>query len=153
MDKRHYLISLVATNNNFKRICRSLTESYPDDLFQEMCEQILTMPEAKLPEERYLNFWYYCVAKNKMGRLGQFGRLVNREVVTDFQGIDIDLIFEDETNNDLEMCEDAMLSLNEFENRVALLYAKLGNMKKVQQETGVSYSALRYVKEKIKTLR
>ena len=153
MNQRHELISLIATNNNFRRICKSLTDSYPDDLFQEVCEQILIMPEEKLPTEKYLNFWFYCVAKNKMGRLGQFGRLVNREVVTDFQSIDIDLIDEEATDTELETCEDVMLTLSEFENRVALLYAKHGNMKKVQRETEISYSALRYVKDKINSLR
>jgi hypothetical protein len=46
-----------------------------------------------------------------------------------------------------------MLNLSEFENRVVLLYNQLGDMKKVQRATGISYSALRMVKEKIKQLQ
>jgi hypothetical protein len=45
-----------------------------------------------------------------------------------------------------------MFSLSEFENRIVLLYNELGDMKKVQRATGISYSALRAVKEKIKKI-
>jgi hypothetical protein len=42
-----------------------------------------------------------------------------------------------------------MLNLTEFENRIVLLYNELGNMKAVQRATGISYSALRAVKNKL----
>jgi hypothetical protein len=43
-----------------------------------------------------------------------------------------------------------MISLNEFENRIILLYNQIGDIKKVQRLKGIIYSALRSVKEKIK---
>jgi hypothetical protein len=49
--------------------------------------------------------------------------------------------------------EDLLMDLPEFENRVILLYNELGNMSKVQRMTGISYSALRMVKEKMKNIR
>ena len=49
--------------------------------------------------------------------------------------------------------EDLLMELSEFENRIILLYNELGNMRKVQRITGISYSALRMVKEKLKNIR
>lgn len=53
----------------------------------------------------------------------------------------------------LKLAQNIMLNLGEFENRIIMLYMKYKNMKAVQRETGISYSALRSVKEKIKTIR
>jgi DNA-binding CsgD family transcriptional regulator len=43
-----------------------------------------------------------------------------------------------------------MLGCSEFENRIVLLYAEHKSMRKISKITGISYSALRSVKEKIK---
>ena len=58
-----------------------------------------------------------------------------------------------EREDDYTKVENFMLDLPEFENRVILLYNELGNMRKVQRATGISYSALRMVKEKLKNIR
>lgn len=60
---------------------------------------------------------------------------------------------EDVQKDEYVPAEDLLMDLPEFENRVVLLYNELGNMRKVQRATGISYSALRKVKEKLKQQR
>ena len=81
-----------------------------------------------------------------MSKRGKLGQIVLR------QEHELDLVATPELNNERLMreAEKFMLSLNEFENRIVLLYNHFGNMKEVQRETGISYSALRAVKDKLK---
>lgn len=146
---REQLIQHIANNPNYRQMCRKISVSYADDIFQEVCCEILTMPENRLPDFKYLNFWFYRVASNMFTCHGVLGKVIHKPTVD---------IPENETNEltHEEMIKEAerfMFSLDEFENRVILLYNQLGDMKKVQRATGISYSALRTVKEKMKQLK
>lgn len=152
MCKRTELIGIVVSDIAFKNICKKVSASYSDDIYQHVCEKILTIPENRLPDHGYLKFWFYNVAKNSISKTGEMGKALFREVATDRPIGSIDQSSK-QTDRDLKVCESIMLSLTEFENRIALLYVELGDMKAVQRQTGISYSALRQVKEKIKTLR
>jgi hypothetical protein len=57
---------------------------------------------------------------------------------------------EDSFDIKIKQIEAFLLGLNEFENRIVLLYAQYKSMRKISQMSGISYSALRAVKEKIK---
>ena len=149
---RYQLIEKIISNNEYKRICVSISRDFADDLYQEVCEQILTIKEERLPSEQHLPIWFYCVAKNTISKNGKIGKLFCKE--SDIPIEKIHLIEIETTEADsLTTVEEYMLRMSEFENRITLLYTKLGNMKKVQKETGISYSALRSVKEKLKKIR
>jgi DNA-directed RNA polymerase specialized sigma24 family protein len=143
---RDELLKIVVSDSNFKRICYKINLSYAEDIYQETCVELLTIPEHRLPEPKYLNFWFYRVAFNIMSKRGKLGSIVLKNEH------ELDLGGESEMSNERLMreAERFMLSLNEFENRVVLLYNELGDMKKVQRATGISYSALRAVREKLK---
>lgn len=147
------MISVITGNPSYQRLCKRVNASYADDIFQEVCSLILLLPEEKLPEETKLPFWFYRAAHNIMAPHGSLGYMVSREEVrADFEGIGNSFRNnEHESESMIKEAERFMLSLNEFENRVILLYNQLGDMKKVQRATGISYSALRSVKEKLKT--
>jgi DNA-directed RNA polymerase specialized sigma24 family protein len=149
---RHQLIEKIISNSNYKRICVSISRDFADDLFQEVCEQILTIKEERLPSEQHLPIWFYCVAKNTISKNGKIGKLFSKEYDIPIEKLHLIEIETTETDS-LNTVEDIMLSMSEFENRITILYTKLGNMKKVQKETGISYSALRSVKEKLKNIR
>jgi len=130
-------------------MCRKISISYADDIYQEVIYELLSMPENRLPDLKYLNFWFYRVAFNVFSSRGNLGKVIHRQKVN---------IPESSTNelNHEQMIREAerfMFSLDEFENRVILLYNELGDMKKVQRATGISYSALRTVKDKMKCLK
>ena len=175
IPQRKILINLATSKPDYIRLCKRINKNYAEDIFQEVCEQILTMPVARLPEVSYFNFWFYRVAFNIMSNRGKLGSVVcNGYEVEESVKLE-DTSYEGRNNHDfhkhksdripvpqeadfsgvdlLKEAEEFMLSLPEFENRIILLYAKLGDMKKVQRETGISYSALRYVKEKMKKVR
>lgn len=149
---RYDIVNIIVSNNAYKRMCISINKSYSDDLFQEVCEQVLTMPTERLPSETHLPFWFYCVAKNTISKNGKLGKLFCKEYDIPIEKLHLIEIETTETDS-LNTVEDIMLSMSEFENRITILYTKLGNMKKVQKETGISYSALRSVKEKLKKIR
>jgi hypothetical protein len=110
------------------------------------------MPVERLPTKEYLQFWFYCTARNIISQNGKLGKLISKDFPTDIQFE----IIEEEQNCELKFeldiknIEDFLLSLNEFENRIIILYSEHKSMRKISQLTGISYSALRSVKEKIK---
>ena len=119
---------------------------YFDDLFQEVAIVLLTIDSAKLPQPSYFNFWFYRVALN----------INNNSKRGIIQTIHLDELYKEpieDSNNMFEDYKEAevfMLDLPEFDNRVMHLYNKLGNMKRVENETGISYSVLRRVKDRLK---
>ena len=130
-------------------MCNKITHNYNDDLYQEVCYHILTMPEDRLPEPNYLRFWFYRVAYSTMTKYGTLGRIIHKPIVKIAHEQSNELANEEA----IREAEKFMLSLSEFENRVVILFNELGDMKKVEKATGISYSALRAVKEKLKTFR
>jgi len=141
------LIEIILKDVSYINICKKINFSYAEDIYQEVIEQLLIMPTDRLPTIQHLPFWFYCVAKNTISRNGKLGKIVNRKLadITTIESFKY-------TEVEIKKVEQFMFSLNEFENRVVLLYNELGDMKKVQRATGISYSALRSVKEKIKKI-
>jgi DNA-directed RNA polymerase specialized sigma24 family protein len=154
MERRTEIINQIVNNSNYVKTCKNIAGGYHKDVYQEVCEQVLIMPIERLPKDSYLPFWFYCVARNVYSKHGKIGKIINKEIVIDFTDNRLTELIEDEIeSNTFADCEDIMLSLSEFENRIVLLYAKHGSMKEVEKETGISYSALRKVKDKIKGFR
>ena len=148
---RQQLIDIATTKPDFKLLCKKINTKHGDDIFQEVCLHILEMPEDKLPQLQYFNFWFYRVAYNMISLTGSLGKVLFRKEVElkEIASI-LDNTNERSEEDEIKKAEMYMLDLPEFENRILLLYNELGNMKKVQKHTGVSYSALRYVKDKLK---
>lgn len=143
---RKALIDKVISDANYKKICQRINYQYADDIYQEVCCELLTMDESRLPELSYLNFWFYRVALNVISRHGQLGKYIHKR-----EQLILSSRYDELTKEQLmKEAERFMLSLSEFENRIILLYNQYGSMKEVQRITGVSYSALRSVKELIK---
>ena len=143
---RFYLVDIIVSDNSYKEMCYKINTHYAEDIYQETICEILTIPDERLPDLNYLKFWFYRVAFNVISRNGKLGKIVLREVIEFDIYTPSEIIKEQMTRE----AEQFMLSLNEFENRIILLYNQYGDMKKVQRLTGISYSALRAVKEKIK---
>jgi hypothetical protein len=141
------LIEIILNDASYLNTCKKINFSYYEDIYHEVIEQLLTMPPERLPSIQHLPFWFYCVAKNIISRNGKLGKIVNRELcdITTIESFKY-------TEVEIKKVEEFMFSLSEFENRIVLLYNELGDMKKVQRATGISYSALRAVKEKIKKI-
>jgi DNA-directed RNA polymerase specialized sigma24 family protein len=139
-------VDIIVSDKSFKEMCYKINKHYAEDIYQETICEILTIADERLPDLNYLKFWFYRVAFNVMSRNGKLGKIVLREV------IEFDIYTPSELSKEImtREAEQFMLSLNEFENRIILLYNQFGDMKKVQRLTGISYSALRAVKEKIK---
>lgn len=149
MNNREAIINRVTTEKNFKEICQKINANYAEDIFQEVCCEILEMPEHRLPDMKFLNFWFYRVAFNIFSKRGKLGSIIHKPKLD----VRIFETSERDKENIIKEAEKFMLNLSEFENRVVLLYNELGDMKKVQRATGISYSALRMVKEKMKQLQ
>lgn len=143
---RLYLVDIIISDNSYKEMCYKINIHYAEDIYQETICEILTIPDERLPDLNYLKFWFYRVAFNVISRNGKLGKIVLREVIEFDIYTPSEIIKEQMTRE----AEQFMLSLSEFENRIILLYNQYGDMKKVQRLTGISYSALRAVKEKIK---
>ena len=152
---RNQLINKVVSEKQYKAICNKLNSSYGDDLFQEMCELILTIDEQKLEDIINFDFWFYRVASRMNSDTGTFGRLNKNNELPIYNITHGSPLADsnDTSDTELKLTEALMLNLPEFDNRVILLYKELGNMKAVEKATGISYSALRKVKERIKQLR
>ena len=77
------------------------------------------------------------------------------EVNQDEDNIPRELVYIQEEIHEaaIDKGEEFMLNLSEFENRIVHLYNQYGNMRKVEKATGISYSALRAVKNKLKEQR
>lgn len=147
---RTNLINIILADNQYKETCIKIDYNYADDIYQEVIEQILTIPESRLPNENYLQFWFYCVAKNTISRNGKLGKLFSKEIPMDqFIESESEKIIDD-SDLDFKKIENFMLHCSEFENRIVILYAEHKSMRKISKITGISYSALRSVKEKIK---
>ena len=148
--KRIEIVNEILNNPAYLDTCRKLDASYSDDIYQEVIEQILTIPAERLPTLNYLQFWYYCVAKNIISRNGKLGKLFSKEIPMDeFMESESEKIIDD-SDIDFKKIENFMINCSEFENRIVLLYAEHKSMRKISKITGISYSALRSVKNKIK---
>jgi DNA-directed RNA polymerase specialized sigma24 family protein len=150
--KRNAIIQELTETNKYKNICEAvisthtnLSKDLAEDLFHEAIIEIIEMPEERLPELKGLNFYFYCLARNLSSERGRFGKLINQKTV------DVPHLQDNEYQTEVRIreAETFMLNLTEFENRIVLLYNELGNMKAVQRATGISYSALRAVKNKL----
>ena len=146
MDMRQTLITHITKNKEYLNLCKKVNSVYYKDIFQEVAIVLLTMDEAKLPQPNYFNFWFYRVARN-INNLSKRGQILTIEL----SQILHEPVEEPTINFDeLKEAENVMLDLPEFDNRVLHLFTELGNMKKVQKATGISYAALRRVKDKLK---
>jgi DNA-directed RNA polymerase specialized sigma24 family protein len=152
---RDKFITHITKNKEYLNLCKKVSGIHYQDLFQEIAILLLTMPEDKLPQESYFNFWFYRVAHNLCSKHGTYGQHFRFNTVS-IEDLGKELVMAVEyveRKDDYTKVENFMLDLPEFENRVILLYNELGNMRKVQRATGISYSALRMVKEKLKNIR
>jgi RNA polymerase sigma factor (sigma-70 family) len=146
------LVSIILNNKIYFETCKNINKNYAEDIYQEVIEQLLTMPIERLPTKEYLQFWFYCTARNIISQNGKLGKLISKDFATDiqFEIIEIETENEEVFEFDVKQIETFLLSLNEFENRIVLLYSQYKSMRKISQMSGISYSALRAVKEKIK---
>ena len=153
MDLRKQILDKVTSDENFILICKKVNPANYQDIFQEGCLHI--MESEKLPTIDYLNFWWYRLIFQMSSKTGQFRKkYVETQELSDKHLVDRYQPNNEFTNEKkIREAEKWMLSLNEFENRVVRLYIEYGDMKKVQRATGISYSALRSVKEKIKSIK
>lgn len=146
MDMRQNLINHITKNKEYLNLCKKVNSIYYEDVFQDVAIVLLTIADDKLPQPSYFNFWFYRVAKN-INLNSQRGKIVTIQL----NEIEHEVIEEQSlTFDELKEAESVMLDLPEFDNRVLHLYTELGNMKKVQKATGISYAALRRVKDKLK---
>lgn len=145
------LVSIILSNKIYFETCKNINKNYAEDIYQEVIEQLLTMPTERLPSKEYLQFWFYCTARNIISPNGKLGKLISKDFATDIQFEIIEIENkEDRFDIEIKQIETFLLSLNEFENRIVLLYSQYKSMRKISQMSGISYSALRAVKEKIK---
>ena len=145
------LVSIILNNKIYFETCKNINKNYAEDIYQEVIEQLLTMPTERLPSKEYLQFWFYCTARNIISQNGKLGKLISKDFATDIQFEIIEIENnEDRFDIEIKQIETFLLSLNEFENRIVLLYSQYKSMRKISQMSGISYSALRAVKEKIK---
>ena len=145
------LVSIILNNKIYFETCKNINKNYAADIYQEVIEQLLTMPTERLPSKEYLQFWFYCTARNIISQNGKLGKLISKDFATDIQFEIIEIENnEDRFDIEIKQIEAFLLSLNEFENRIVLLYSQYKSMRKISQMSGISYSALRAVKEKIK---
>ncbi len=153
MDLRKQILDKITSDENFILICKKVNPANYQDIFQEGCLHI--MESEKLPELNYLNFWWYRLIFQMSSKTGQFRKkYVETQELSDKHLVDRYQPNNEFTNEKkIREAEKWMLSLDEFENRVVRLYIEYGDMKKVQRATGISYSALRSVKEKIKSIK
>jgi DNA-directed RNA polymerase specialized sigma24 family protein len=152
---RDKFITHITRNKEYLNLCKKVSGIHHQDLFQEIAILLLTMPEDKLPDESYFNFWFYRVAHNLCSKNGTYGQHFRFDTVS-IEDLGKELVMQVEyveRENDFKRGEHFMFELSEFENRVVHLYNELGNMRKVQRATGISYSALRMVKDKLKNIR
>lgn len=147
------LVSIILNNKIYFETCKNINKNYAEDIYQEVIEQLLTMPAERLPSKEYLQFWFYCTARNIISQNGKLGKLISKDFATDIQFEIIEIETENKEDRfdiEIKQIEAFLLSLNEFENRIILLYSQYKSMRKISQMSGISYSALRAVKEKIK---
>jgi len=147
------LVSIILNDKIYFETCRNINKNYAEDIYQEVIEQLLTMPVERLPSKEYLQFWFYCTARNIISQNGKLGKLISKDFPTDIQFEIIESEHEDKEDSfdfEIKKIEAFLLGLNEFENRIVLLYAEYKSMRKISQMSDISYSALRSVKEKIK---
>jgi hypothetical protein len=148
------IISHIVSNNQYKQLCKKLCGAHADDVYQDILITLMEMSNEKVPDINYLNFWYVRVASNMCSKYGKYGRLFREDMydrsqdVTDMnirEAVDIFMADEDYTT-----VEGFMLQQDEFTNRIIHLYNKTGSMLQVSKMTGISYSALRKIKELLK---
>lgn len=152
---RDKFIAHITKNKEYLNLCKKVSGIHYQDLFQEIALLLLTIKEDKLPEENYFNYWFYRVAYNLCSKRGTYGQNFRFDTVS-IEDLGKELVTQVEyvqRVDDYIPAEDLLMELSEFENRIILLYNELGNMRKVQRITGISYSALRMVKEKLKNIR
>lgn len=151
---RHQIITHIVSNKQFKQLCKKLCGSHADDVYQDILVAIMEMEAEKVPDMHYLNFWYVRVASNMCSRYGKYGRLFREDMhdrssdITDMNIRETVDIFGD--SEDYNTVEGFMLEQDEFTNRIIHLYNQTGSMLAVSKMTGISYSALRKIKELLK---
>jgi len=157
---REEIINHILSNDSFRTTCYKINKKYCEDIFQEVCEQILTINEDRLPTKEHLPFWFFCVARNIISKQGKLGYIIYK--YEDFSYIysrqdntlpTAEPIHIDEplySNIELETIEEFMLELDEIDNRILLHYNELGTLSKVHRATGISYEILRKAKNRIK---
>ena len=153
MDLRKQILDKVTSDENFILICKKVNPANYQDIYQEGCLHILETD--RLPTMDILRFYWYRLIFQMSSNTGQFRKkYVQTQELNNSHLIDRNQPNNEFTNEKkIREAEKWMLSLNEFENRVVRLYIEYGDMKKVQRATGISYSALRSVKEKIKSIK
>lgn len=163
--QRKKFIKHISENKEYMNMCHKVSRQHGEDLFQEVAMLLLTIDEAKLPQESYFNFWFYRVAANLSSARGNYGKMFSGDVIyfedmfaevnQDEDNIPRELVYIQEEIHEaaIDKGEEFMLNLPEFENRIVHLYNQYGNMRKVEKATGISYSALRAVKNKLKDQR
>ena len=151
---RSQIITHIVSNNQFKQLCKKLCGSHAEDVYQDILVAIMEMEADKVPDMHYLNFWYVRVASNMCSRYGKYGRLFREDIhdrsndITDMNIRETVDIFGDA--EDYATVEGFMLEQDEFTNRIIHLYNETGSMLAVSKMTGISYSALRKIKELLK---
>lgn len=151
---RNQIITHIVSNTQFKQLCKKLCGSHAEDVYQDILVAIMEMEADKVPDMHYLNFWYVRVASNMCSRYGKYGRLFREDMhdrsndITDMNIREVVDIFGD--TEDYNTAEGFMLEQDEFTNRIIHLYNETGSMLAVSKMTGISYSALRKIKELLK---
>ena len=151
---KNQIITHIVSNNQFKQLCKKLCGSHAEDVYQDILVAIMEMESDKVPDMHYLNFWYVRVASNMCSRYGKYGRLFREDMhdrsndITDMNIRETVDIFGD--TEDYNTAEGFMLEQDEFTNRIIHLYNGTGSMLAVSKMTGISYSALRKIKELLK---
>jgi hypothetical protein len=112
--ERIEIVNEILNNPAYLDTCRKLDASYSDDIYQEVIEQILTIPAERLPTLNYLQFWYYCVAKNIISRNGKLGKLFSKEIPMDeFMESESERIIDD-SDLDFKKIENFMLGCSQL---------------------------------------
>lgn len=151
---RDKIITHIVSNNQYKQLCKKLCGAHADDVYQDILITLIEMSDEKVPDMHYLNFWYVRVASNMCSKYGKYGRLFREDMHDRSQDITemnirevVDVFMVDE---DYTTVEGFMLEQDEFTNRIIHLYNETGSMLQVSKMTGISYSALRKIKELLK---
>ena len=151
---KHQIISHIVSNSQYKQLCKRLCGSHAEDVYQDILVAIMEMEPDKVPDINYLKFWYVRVASNMCSRYGKYGRIFREDMhdrtndITDMNIREVVDVFG--ANEDYDQIEIFMLEQDEFTNRIIHLYNQTGSMLAVNKMTGISYSALRKIKELLK---
>jgi hypothetical protein len=141
MDKQMIIEKLVK-DNDYKAMCDQIAGSYADDLYQELVLVILEMPEEKL---QHLNntclkcFFYRMAQLQFQSKNSAFYRKYLREnELIKKKGRDIQLVNDSCFDAELMDKVDAVMKeMYWYDADVLKLYAELGTVREVSEETGI----------------